>query len=88
MSCNLLPWIIPSPEALLVHKKVDCLGNDENTHYEMMTTYAMIGLSGQRIRIQYTSLIMGIGLMKSYLEGNSIGVYFLNILPILLEQQD
>ena len=36
LSCNLLPWIIPSPEALLVHKKVDCLGNDENTHYEMM----------------------------------------------------
>jgi len=36
LSCNLLPWIVPSPEALLVHKKVDCLGSDESTHYDMM----------------------------------------------------
>jgi len=22
---NLLPWVVPSPEAFLVHKKIDCL---------------------------------------------------------------
>jgi len=33
---NLLPWIVPSPEAFLVHKKIDCLEGKLKSHYEMM----------------------------------------------------
>jgi exodeoxyribonuclease-1 len=36
IGCNLLPWIVPSPEAFLVHKKIDCLENKLQSHYEMM----------------------------------------------------
>ena len=28
IGCQLLPWIVPSPEAYLVHKKVESLGDD------------------------------------------------------------
>lgn len=37
LSSNLLPWIVPNPEALLVHKRIDCLSNEGFSHYEMMT---------------------------------------------------
>ena len=33
---KLLPWVVPSPEAFLVHKKIECLDDDSPTHYEMM----------------------------------------------------
>ena len=33
---NLLPWVVPSPEAFLVHKKIDCLKGQLQSHYEMM----------------------------------------------------
>ena len=33
---KLLPWVIPSPEAFLVHKKTECLEEDAMSHYEMM----------------------------------------------------
>ena len=36
IGCNLLPWIVPSPEAFLVHKKIDCLEEKLQSHYEMM----------------------------------------------------
>ena len=36
IGCNLLPWIVPSPEAFLVHKKIDCLEDNLQSHYEMM----------------------------------------------------
>ncbi|MDG2060349.1 MAG: exonuclease domain-containing protein [SAR86 cluster bacterium] len=36
IGCSLLPWILPSPDALLVHKKTDCLGINNKSHYEMM----------------------------------------------------
>mgnify|MGYP001157355617 CR=1 FL=1 len=36
IGCNLLPWIVPSPEAFLVHKKIDCLEEKLKSHYEMM----------------------------------------------------
>ena len=36
IGCQLLPWIVPSPEAYLVHKKVESLRDDAMSHYEMM----------------------------------------------------
>ena len=33
---KLLPWVVPSPEAFLVHKKTECLEEDAMSHYEMM----------------------------------------------------
>ena len=36
LSSKLLPWIIPSPEALLVHKRSECLDDSGPSHYEMM----------------------------------------------------
>ena len=36
IGCSLLPWILPSPEALLVHKKIECLENNGKNHYDMM----------------------------------------------------
>ena len=36
IGCCLLPWILPTPEALLVHKKIECLDNSGKSHYEMM----------------------------------------------------
>jgi len=36
IGCKLLPWIVPSPEAYLVHKKVESLSDDARSHYEMM----------------------------------------------------
>jgi len=36
LDCNLLPWIIPSPEAFLVHKKTSSLGKSSMSHYDMM----------------------------------------------------
>ena len=36
IGCQLLPWIVPSPEAYLVHKKVESLGDEAMSHYEMM----------------------------------------------------
>ena len=32
IGCSLLPWILPSPEALLVHKKIECLENNGKNH--------------------------------------------------------
>ena len=36
IGCKLLPWIVPSPEAYLVHKKIESLGDDAMSHYDMM----------------------------------------------------
>ena len=36
LSSKLLPWIVPSPEAFLVHKKLDCLEDSSPSHYQMM----------------------------------------------------
>ena len=36
IGCKLLPWVVPSPEAYLVHKKVESLQEDAMSHYEMM----------------------------------------------------
>ena len=36
IGCSLLPWIVPSPEAYLVHKKVESLNENSMSHYEMM----------------------------------------------------
>lgn len=36
IGCRLLPWIVPSPEAYLVHKKVESLKEDAMSHYDMM----------------------------------------------------
>jgi exodeoxyribonuclease-1 len=36
IGCNLLPWVVPNPEAFLVHKKIDCLEDSLQSHYEMM----------------------------------------------------
>jgi len=33
---SILPWILPSPDALLVHRKAECLDSSNKTHYEMM----------------------------------------------------
>ena len=33
---KLLPWIVPSPEAFLVHRKTECLDEGSPSHYEMM----------------------------------------------------
>ena len=33
---KLLPWVVPSPDAFLVHKKTECLEEDAMSHYEMM----------------------------------------------------
>ena len=38
IGCKLLPWIVPSPEAYLVHKKIESLDEDAQSHYEMMKT--------------------------------------------------
>ena len=36
LNCNLLPWVVPSPEAFLVHRRVESLVRKELSHYEMM----------------------------------------------------
>ncbi len=36
LSSKLLPWVVPSPEAFLVHKKIECLSEENSTHYDMM----------------------------------------------------
>lgn len=36
LSSKLLPWVVPSPEALLVNKKLECLSDEGFSHYEMM----------------------------------------------------
>ncbi len=36
LTSKLLPWVVPSPEAFLVHKKVECLSENSPTHYDMM----------------------------------------------------
>ena len=36
LNCNLLPWVVPSPEAFLVHRRVESLVGKELSHYEMM----------------------------------------------------
>jgi len=33
---KLLPWVVPSPEAFLIHKKIECLNEESPSHYEMM----------------------------------------------------
>ena len=38
IGCKLLPWIVPSPEAYLVHKKIESLDENAQSHYEMMKT--------------------------------------------------
>ena len=41
---KLLPWVVPSPEAFLVHKKIECLDDDSPTHYEMTVSYTHLTL--------------------------------------------
>ena len=36
LSSKLLPWVVPSPEAFLIHKKHECLEDNSPSHYEMM----------------------------------------------------
>ena len=36
LSSKLLPWVVPSPEAFLIHKKLECLEDNSPSHYEMM----------------------------------------------------
>ncbi|MCS5544060.1 MAG: exonuclease domain-containing protein [SAR86 cluster bacterium] len=36
LDCQLLPWIVPSPEAFLVHKKIKSLSDNKLSHLEMM----------------------------------------------------
>ena len=36
IGCQLLPWVVPSPEAFLVHKKIESLEEDAMSHYDMM----------------------------------------------------
>ena len=36
IGCQLLPWVVPSPEAFLVHKKIESLQEDAMSHYDMM----------------------------------------------------
>ena len=36
LSSKLLPWVVPSPEAFLVHKRLQCLDDNSPSHYEMM----------------------------------------------------
>ncbi|MDC3323805.1 methionine synthase [Gammaproteobacteria bacterium] len=36
IGCKMLPWVVPSPEAFLVHKKVESLEEDAMSHYDMM----------------------------------------------------
>ena len=36
IGCKVLPWIVPTPEAYLVHKKVESLNDESMSHYEMM----------------------------------------------------
>ena len=36
IGCKLLPWVVPSPEAFLVHKKIESLSEDAMSHYDMM----------------------------------------------------
>ena len=38
IGCKLLPWVVPSPEAYLVHKKIESLDENSQSHYEMMKT--------------------------------------------------
>ena len=33
---KLLPWVVPNPEAFLIHKKLECLEDNSPSHYEMM----------------------------------------------------
>ena len=37
LSSQVLPWVVPSPDAFLVHKQTDCLENGLS-HFEMMRT--------------------------------------------------
>ena len=36
LSSKLLPWVVPDPGALLVHKKLECLDDKGLSHYQMM----------------------------------------------------
>ena len=36
LSSKLLPWVVPNPEAFLIHKKLACLEDNSPSHYEMM----------------------------------------------------
>ena len=36
LSSKLLPWVVPNPEAFLIHKKLECLEDNSPSHYEMM----------------------------------------------------
>ncbi|SVD06396.1 uncharacterized protein METZ01_LOCUS359250, partial [marine metagenome] len=36
LDCKLLPWIVPSPEAFLVHKRIKSLSDNKLSHLEMM----------------------------------------------------
>ena len=36
LSSKLLTWVVPSPEAFLIHKKHECLEDNSPSHYEMM----------------------------------------------------
>ena len=35
LSSKVLPWIVPSPDAFLVHKQIKCLESGQS-HFEMM----------------------------------------------------
>ncbi len=36
LDCKLLPWVVPSPEAFLVHKKIQSLSDNKLSHLDMM----------------------------------------------------
>ena len=54
IGCKLLPWIVPSPEAYLVHKKIESLDENAQSHYEMMKTLRLLGWIGQKNEMRFT----------------------------------
>ena len=76
LDCNLLPWIIPSPEAFLVHKKTNSLGKSSMSHYDMMRELRDKWLSWSKERNPVFITYNVTGLMKNCFEDSSIGIYF------------
>ena len=78
IGCQLLPWVIPSPEAFLVHKKIESLEEDAMSHYDMMKLLRNTWLEWSKGETQFILPTMDIVLMKSFLEDSFSGIFYLS----------
>ena len=51
IGCKVLPWIVPTPEAYLVHKKVESLKEESMSHYDMMKLLRSTWLEWSKARL-------------------------------------